>query len=169
MTKPQPEPTCFIFVTSNLPTFDEEIPAPKIIKELLKSGYWLLGSRTRNRKRVKKGDRAVFYAAGSGNSTFVAAATIASKCTPISPHERRMIDEELVEELGFEHPGLLSFEVVDVSFFDTPVPARQLVDQLGFIKNRARWGGYFQGGSVSIPKEDFELILTSGRLREGNT
>lgn len=162
MTNTQSEPAYYIFIASNLPTFDQEIPAPEVIKELLDRGYWLIGGHTRNRKAIKEGDKAVFYAAGKGNRVFLAMATIASACTPLRDRGKLAIEVEFVEALGFEHPGLLSFKVTNIAFFDTHVPASQLVDHFSFIKNRRRWGIYFQGGSMRISKEDFELVIKEG-------
>lgn len=166
MTKTQPEPAYYILITSNLRTFERMIPADEIIRKLLDSGYWLLGSRTRNRKRIKAGDKAIFYASGLGNSVFLAAATITGAAEPVSRQVKRELPEEIINELNFEYPELYSLELADSFFFAVTVPAKPLIERLSFIKNLERWGSYFQGGSIGIPKEDFELILNEGRDKQ---
>jgi hypothetical protein len=51
---------------------------------------------------------------------------------------------------------------VDVKFFGChETPIRPLIEQLSFIKNKARWGSAFRFGQLKVPVQDFELIAES--------
>jgi hypothetical protein len=55
-------------------------------------------------------------------------------------------------------PGFAPYRV-DVRFTACrEAPIRPLIDDLSFIKDKARWGGAFRFGLVRIPAIDFELI-----------
>jgi hypothetical protein len=43
----------------------------------------------------------------------------------------------------------------------TPTPIRPLLERLGFIKDKSRWGYAFRFGHIEIAKEDFELIAAN--------
>lgn len=46
-----------------------------------------------------------------------------------------------------------------IDFFESKdVSIIPLIDQLAFIRNKAKWGAPFRFGFLEIPKEDFELI-----------
>jgi hypothetical protein len=148
------KPAYSILITSNLKTATGMISARAIIKELLSYEYWLMSDRTRNRKRIKAGDQVLFYAAGLGNGVFMAQAAVVDAPAPFTPRSR----SELLTELGYVFPSMYKFHLASPAYFTPPIAAKPLVEKLAFIKNKQRWGGYFQGGSIAIPPEDFALI-----------
>ena len=42
---------------------------------------------------------------------------------------------------------------------ERPLMFDELVPKLGFVKNKVRWTGYLRRAMLSIPREDFDLIL----------
>ena len=162
MVEVQTQPSYYILITSNLRGHDRIVPATEIVKQLVTAGYWLLGARTRNRKRIKPGDKAVFYAAGSGNSVFLASATLATACEPLTNSSKQALPGELLYDLAFDFPSLYTIELSEANLFSKPLPARTLVNHLSFIKNPSYWGSYFQGGSIRIPSDDYSLLVQEG-------
>lgn len=58
-------------------------------------------------------------------------------------------------------PGFIPFRR-DIDFQPCKeVAIRPLIDPLGFIKDKSRWGYAFRYGHLSIPREDFSLIANS--------
>ncbi|MCA9944440.1 MAG: EVE domain-containing protein [Anaerolineales bacterium] len=153
-TPTETKPAYYILITSNLKTATGMISAREIIKELLSQEYWLMSDRTRNRRRIKAGDQVLFYAAGLGNGVFMAQAAVVAAPVPFTPRS----PSELITELGYVFPAMYRFQIANPTYFTPPIAAKPLVEKLSFIRNKQRWGGYFQGGSIEIPQEDFALI-----------
>lgn len=158
--KSQSMPACYILITTNLRTYSRVILATEIVQGLLTSKYWLLGGRTPNRGRIRISDKVIICAAGLANRVFLAIALVASPAEPISRRVKKAIPEELIEKFSFEYPNLYSLELAEPAFFNKPIPVKQLLDRLSFIKNRNSWGSYFQGGHLRIAEEDFALMVT---------
>jgi hypothetical protein len=48
---------------------------------------------------------------------------------------------------------------VDVDYMPAHrAPAKPLIERLGFIRSKSRWGASFRFGIVRVPREDFALI-----------
>jgi len=49
---------------------------------------------------------------------------------------------------------------------ERPLMFNELVPKLSFVKNKVRWSGYLKRAMLTIPKEDFDLIMDG--LRGGS-
>jgi hypothetical protein len=104
--------------------------------------------RALNLRRLSKGDLLVFYSPRTG---FRSGETLQS-FTAIA----RVIDEEpyQVEMTPRFRPWRRRIEAVPCE----PAPIRSLIDELGFITDKARWGLLFRRGLFEIPAADFGRI-----------
>lgn len=97
--------------------------------------------------RPRRGDRFVYYAPreklGSGPAVqaFTALGTIADN----APVPR---------DLGAFTAPIRRAEYVSIE----PVPVRELLDRLGFVRDKRNWGLAFRRGLFPIPTEDFAVI-----------
>lgn len=123
---------CWIFVmNANNPEFLERIRTKR----------WPIYKRTSNRLQIKKGDKILFYLAGYPRRKIVASAVLSSN----------------LKEDGEE----FSVTLYKIKVWKIQIPIRPLIESLEFIKNKAKWGGYMQGGIVKITDNDFGLLTSA--------
>lgn len=99
-------------------------------------------------KRMAQGDWIIYYspkAAFGGDDS-------CQQFTAIG----RVVDDEVYQ---FEMaPGFIPFRR-DIEFLPAQAAdIRPLINQLGFIQHKSRWGYAFRFGHIEISQEDFELI-----------
>ncbi|RZA07664.1 MAG: EVE domain-containing protein [Moraxellaceae bacterium] len=99
-------------------------------------------------KRMEPGDWIIYY---SPKEVF-GSEQICQQFTAIG----RVIGEEVYQ---FEIASGFSPHRREIAFLPpNPTDIRPLINQLGFIQNKSRWGYAFRFGHIEIPQEDFELI-----------
>jgi len=111
------------------------------LREMQEEKKWKIGLRTPHRNQLMKGDKVVFYASGVGRKCFVASADLDSEF---------LYDNDPI----FGHV-LLS----NISIYTNPIYIKPLLRKLNFIKNKNKWGVYFQGGIVSLNDKDYIKII----------
>lgn len=114
----------------------------ELFARIERNGKWYIGPNTANRKRVKKGDKIIFYQAGEGGHKFVGNAILSSGLQPP------------------EKSDFFSFVLVSkVCFWNKPVPISDIGGDLSFVKHDPPSRFYFQIGIRSISEEDYSLVL----------
>lgn len=104
-------------------------------------------------KRVKKGDRVLFYASKEGTDS----KTPYQKFVAIG----QAPDDEIIKvDMG---KGFEPFRRKLKFKNSKEVEIRPLIENLDFIKNKKSWGFIFRFGFFEIPKHDFELI--AGKMK----
>lgn len=106
--------------------------------ERIQTKRWSLYKRTSNRLKIKKGDKILFYLAGSPRRKIVARAVVSSQ----------------VKEEG----EAFSVGLNKIKVFKKQVPIKPFIESLEFIKNKAKWGVFMQGGIVKITDNDFKIL-----------
>ena len=140
------ETNYLIFVSS-----DGKKAGFEIFNERIKENKWPIYNKTPQLQNVKEGKYVVFYIAGSGEKrqSFIGSAKIKSiienKTTGIDPNQ------EFKQVLFY-----VQFE--DIKIFKEEITIKDHIDNLDFIKNKGKYGLYFQGGICKINKESFEYI-----------
>lgn len=99
---------------------------------------WPIYSRTSHRKKLKEGDRILFYLAGESRKKFAGSATIASD----------------LEKENDDFTVALS----EIKKWGKQVPILSIIESLEFIRNKSNWGIYMQGGVVSLSDKDYNTI-----------
>jgi hypothetical protein len=148
----------FILVAAPAERFSgRDIPAHNVIHWRLGNKVWPIYKNTRNKKRIMEGDRFVFYSAGTGENsqTFCAVATAASQVI------RRLVRDH---KDWVTITASLGVFLDRIRIFQKPIPIRPLLNSLALCKGSRKWGAYLQGGCVTISKEDYDLIVRSGKL-----
>lgn len=125
---------------------------------LLTWGRWPIWKGTRNKDRVKAGDRVAVYLAGRGKDTKRTMAT--AKIQEILPWADRMHAECPILVDGIPLKVLV---LTEVQVLAEPVEIRPLLPRLRFLpSNPKKWGVAFMGGMRSLSAGDFRLV-TGGR------
>lgn len=110
------------------------------------------GKNTRLRA-LRPGDGIVFYSprtamrAGESLQQFTALGTVTGE----EPYQVSMSADF--------HPWRLAVEFEDVRH----VEVRPMLDRLGFVSDKTRWGLPFRRGLFGIPAEDFDIIAEAMR------
>ena len=114
--------------------------------------FWTFGPRTHNRKRLGRGDRVVFYV-GWPDREFAGTATLAADSVELSSAQRKKYSNDPAARQA-EYGVALD----QADRWEPPVPVRDMVSDLSFVKNKERWWAHFQGGVRTIPEQDFATI-----------
>ena len=90
------------------------------------SGKWPINRLTHHRNRLTYGDNIVFYIGGKGNKNFIG-------------------DAKLVSKIKHEFSGSdYSVRIEKFSPFTSPLPIKDVIHGLDFIKNKGNWGITFK-------------------------
>jgi len=115
------------------------------INKIKESGKWRIGKNTLYRNQLSKGDKVLLYEAGDEGKKFVGSA-------------------ELLSGLEFDERSIFCHVAIgQIELWTNPVPIRDVLDSLSFIKNKSYYGFYLRGGIVRLSKDNFEVILTKAR------
>ena len=132
---------------------DRKVPAFHVANVRLASKSWPLYKRTGFVRSFSQGDKCLIYVGGSGPvaQCFIGDAVV-----------QRVVDAPSgwTEADGtiISNPASKLIEFSKATIWDEPVSIRDYLDDLTFIKNRARWGPHLMGGTKSIPSWDYALI-----------
>ncbi|EMN7148708.1 EVE domain-containing protein [Vibrio vulnificus] len=130
------------------------INARTATEKLMDSGFWPLYERTPHRRNIKVGDKILFYVSGKrkGAQVILGSATISKIEDWTRKHTAQcpiFSDNIPFTAVGYD----------DVSVFTTPIPVREKVGQLSFIKQRPeKWGLSFMGGVTKVDKQNYEIL-----------
>lgn len=103
---------------------------------------WPIFARTHHKNCLAKGDKVVFYLAGRGFKKFIGNAEIDSSLRD--------------DNDGINHYVLLKH----VNYWEKPVRIETVLDKLEFIKNKSKWGLYFQSGVCPMTEKDHSLLIS---------
>lgn len=141
----------YILVTSSI----SNVAANEVLAHRLERKFWPINERTTNREKVKVGDGFIFYLAGAGK---LSQCFVAMGCA-----DSEVIKSELTWPDGFTdiNPGY-GLWLREISYFKNPVPIKKILKKLSFIKIKANnvWGGYLQGGCITINEKDYNLVIS---------
>lgn len=109
-------------------------------KKRIEKKKWPIFIHTHNRKKLKIGDKVVFYKAGVEGKKFLGTARLDSTLN-------------METRLGY------SVNLSEIKIWKKAHSAEKLLDKLEFIKDRKVWGRFFQGGIRRINYEDYSVIV----------
>lgn len=122
-----------------------------IFKDRIKENKWPIYVKTPQSRNLSVGKNVVFYIAGSGEKKqcFIGTAKIKkiidNKDTNLDPNQ--------------EFKKILFYvEFENINIFDKSLSIKDHMNNLNFIKNKEKYGLYFQGGICKINKQSFEYI-----------
>lgn len=136
-----------IFISS-----DGAKDAMDIFGERINTNMWPIYDKTPQIINLKEGKKVIFYIAGNTTNSqhFIASATI----DKIIENSESIIDPN-------QSLRLVKFYINFKDFlkFDKNVSVRENMDDLTFIKNKEKYGLYFQGGICKIDQTSYNYII----------
>jgi len=156
LTRREPEdPAYYFLIVTRLDTGDQRISPEVLLEERLKRGAWPLNRNTAHARKMKPGDRAVFYVARKAQGYAAAQARIASSAWIPTTRELAKLQAPGDEFLGADYYIRLD----EISRSPMPVPASELRRSLDLLAGAgSAWGARLQGGAKRLSTHDFELI-----------
>lgn len=151
----------WIFVVNDDKIGKEKKKGIEIYNQRMSDAFWGIGERTPNRKRLKKGDKVVFYLAGSEGQKFL------GTCTLVSGFDELGKEEWEKTRHGPFFQTRHGAKLKDIERWDTLRPIHPLIENLGFIAKPEIWGNYLQGGIRSISEDDYNLIMSGKSVDRG--
>ncbi len=116
-------------------------------------GVWGVSERNRRRiELVEEGDMLIFYVKPKKIAGIMKATSKAFR------DEREIFSTE-----GFSEREVFPYRVKlePVAIPEKPLNFDEIIEELTFIKRRDRWTGHIRGAMRTIPKEDYETIISS--------
>lgn len=110
-----------------------------VFKKRIDEEKWPIFQNTHNRKRLRIGDKIIFYKAGTDGKKFLGSASITNKSN--------------------EYNGSFSIVLSNIDIWKKPIKVASVLNNLKFIKNKTLWGCYFQGGVKPLTESDYSTIL----------
>lgn len=130
----------------------KRVTGETIFEALVGNGYWLASRLPIDHRN---GMRVLFYQAGVG---FTATAELVqtelarpSDWTLAGANPIMLFPKKLVLE--------------DVRVFSNAIPAKPLIQQLTFIRNKAHWGNAFMRAPKIVPDSDVAVVVQSAKVR----
>jgi hypothetical protein len=130
----------------------QTIPAMQVLANRVKHGFWLISPKNPYRKRIASGDAGLFYVSSKMGKVIAGKCVITSPPQPIT-HEIKSIIE------GYPSNLLTHYIGIDGVIWASPVEASEVIPNMSFVKNKARWSAYLQGTLHPISPEDFEYVV----------
>lgn len=149
-------PNYFVFIVSG----DTGRPARTILSERMAQGLWPLNARTPHQRDLAPGDSVLIYAAASygdpDRHCFLGSAQVVGSLV-----ESSRVESVAPAWLGLKNKTLFDVPVAHLRLFPCAVPAQALLPSLSFVRNKAQWGSYFQGGIRKLPREDYDAVMAA--------
>lgn len=131
------------------------VSAITIIKSRVEHKFWVLNKNTPGIKKLKPGDKTIFYAASSEGRGFCGWGELATEPHPLTPAQR-------FYALG--KPSMLFDFAVDFTtaeFWPKLKPIEKFASLLSFLKGKSNYTRCFRGSIRAITQEDFEHIISA--------
>lgn len=139
-----------------------ELMAKDIYSTRMRDRFWGIGERTPNRKRLRNGDKVVFYIGGQEGPYFVGRCALASDVLPLQGEKK----VSMGHGIGFYQVSQ-GVDLADIEVWKEPRPLNsELVKKLDFISNKDQYWAHFQGGVIAISEDDFETIINPSRVEQ---
>tara|TARA_B100000963_G_scaffold10866_1_gene8429 strand:- start:384 stop:839 length:456 start_codon:yes stop_codon:yes gene_type:complete len=124
----------------------------EIFRDRIKKNRWPIYDKTPQLLNVKVGKNVIFYIAGTGENkqSFVGTARI----------KKRIYSESNMLDPNQEFRKVIFFiEFENLKLFDKSINIKDHIEKLDFIKNKEKYGLYFQGGVCKIDEVSHNYII----------
>jgi hypothetical protein len=144
----------WIFNAAPYSSESESYTARQIYQQRMQDRFWGLGTRTQNRKNLRKGDKVVFYIARP-EQVFAGTAELASDCFDLNSQEQRALSHD---SPFFTAEHGVRLEAIET--WERSRPMAPLSPMLNFIKNPRQWWTHLQGGVRQVDETDYTTIVS---------
>ena len=138
----------------------ESYTGRQIYERRMQDRFWGLGTRTQNRKKLRKGDQVVFYIARP-EQVFVGTARLASDCFDLNSEQQAKLSRGSAFFTAEHGVWLEAIERWGRSHSMAP-----LAPTLKFVKNPGQWWTRLQGGVRQVEESDYSVIVRGSSAHE---
>ncbi|MCL7397610.1 MAG: EVE domain-containing protein [Thaumarchaeota archaeon] len=145
----------WIFIAKDHKYDRNVVSAITIIKNRVENKFWILNKNTRGIKKLKPGDKAVFYATSIEGRGFCGWGELATEPHPLTPDQMFY---------AFGKPSIFFELAVDfkvAEFWPKLKPIEEFASTLSFLKGKPNYIRCFRGSIRAITQEDFEYIISA--------
>jgi hypothetical protein len=143
----------WIFNAAPYVSDSESYTARQIYERRMQDKFWGLGTRTRHRTNVRKGDQVLFYIARP-EQVFAGTAKLASDCFDLNAQDRAKLSHD---SAFFSAEHGIWLDAIDI--WQQPRPMASLASSLKFVTNPAQWWTHLQGGVREVEESDYAAIM----------
>ena len=149
-----PEPSYFIFITMPQVTDSgASLSSQEVLESRLAENRWAVYSNTRNKHRLKSGDKVVFYTSNRKTGGEISAVAQIKEFNKPDKHRYYLEEHGVVEYF-------VSFE--DITLFERTVGFKKLLRGFSFCPaNIQKWGVVLMGGIRELNAADYKIIISN--------
>ena len=128
----------------------------EILRDRINKNRWPIYDKTPQLLNVEAGKNVIFYIAGSGEKKqcFVGTARI----------KKKIYTENDISDPNQEFRKVLFYiKFENFKFFTKSIQIKDHIEKLDFIKNKEKYGLYFQGGVCKIDENSHNYIINCSR------
>ena len=129
------------------------ILARDVLADRVRNKFWSLNSRARNVKKLKKGDKVVFYLTSSEGRGFMGRGVLAGEAHPMTIEQRFHIIGS--PSINFDY----AVEFREAEMWPRLIQLDLLADRMPFLLERKNPARVFRGSIIRLTERDYEIVL----------
>lgn len=129
------------------------IPAHEVLADRVRNRFWSLNSRAPNVRRLKGGDRVLFYVTSRSERGFMGRGVLAGSAHPITVEQRFHVVG--TPSINFDY----AVEFSEAVMWPELLPLEELVGRMPLLRGRKRPAAVFRGSIRRISERDYEAVL----------
>ena len=129
------------------------ILARDVLADRVRNKFWSLNSRARNVKKLKKGDKVVFYLTSSEGRGFMGRGVLAGEAHPMTIEQRFHIIGS--PSINFDY----AVEFREAEMWPKLAPPDLLADRMPLLLGRKNPARVFRGSIIRLTERDYEIVL----------
>lgn len=142
----------YITVTSDQIDLDENIvSANDILMRRIKNRIFPIYNSTGHKDKIQVNDLCYFYVAGKKYNKHHILGSFRIKEIILNNSNEEF--EDVLSTIPYKN--LL---MDDIKLFPKPIYVKEIIQELEFIKNKVKWGIFFQGGFKKIGQNDMKFL-----------
>jgi len=127
--------------------------ARNVLADRVRNKFWSLNSRARNVRKLKKGDKVVFYLTSSEGRGFMGRGVLAGEAHPMTIEQRFHIIGS--PSINFDY----AVEFREAEMWPKLVTLDLLADRMPLLLGRKNPARVFRGSIIRLTERDYEIVL----------
>ena len=147
------EPNYWILVLANSDKANKRYNSQVVFDAQLRRKAWGMKVGSKNYRNMKKGDIVLLYI-GSPYCAFAGCAVLGE-----SPREFSKSEQVKLLDKKYRRKPVSGVKLEQIKRFNVQVPAPLAITELQMVKNKNKWGMYFQGAAIKFNRTDYNSVL----------
>jgi len=129
------------------------ILARDVLADRVRNKFWSLNSRARNVRKLKEGDKVVFYLTSSEGRGFMGRGVLAGEAHPMTIEQRFHIIGS--PSINFDY----AVEFREAEMWPKLIPLDLLANRMPLLLGRKNPVRVFRGSIIRLTERDYEIVL----------